>query len=157
MEIKLFWLKVKRFFKRNAYSMAVGACSAIALVSVAMIAILVAMPTSTPETELPVETVTPTAIVFTSPIKDADISKEFAHDTLLEDKTSGYWQTHSGIDISADEGTSVLAVFDGVVESVEKSMMEGTIITINHANSLKTIYFRLLKLLSHILIDLQCF
>ena len=58
----------------------------------------------------------------------------------MEDKTSGYWQTHSGVDIKASQGTSVVAVFDGTIESVESTMMEGTVIKIKHSNSLSTVY-----------------
>ena len=140
MKIKVFLAKTRRFIKKNIYSITVGACSAIVLVAVAMIAILSSIPNDDAILQSPVETVTPTAIVFTSPIKGAEITKEFANDKLLEDKTSGYWQTHSGIDIASSEGTSVLAVFDGTVESVEETMMEGTVITISHSDTIKTIY-----------------
>jgi len=141
MKFKIFLAKTKKFIKKNAYSIAVGTCSAIALVAISMIAIFATLPTDeTVNIEPPIETVTPTAVVFTSPIVGADITKEFANDKLLEDKTSGYWQTHSGIDIAAAEGTSVLAVFDGKIENIEKTMMEGTVITITHTDSLKTVY-----------------
>lgn len=139
MKFKMIMLKIKRFFKRNAYGFAVGTCAVVALVAITLVAVF----SSASQNEVPIkpiETVTPTAIVFTSPIEGAEITKEFANDKLLEDKTTGYWQTHSGIDISASEGTSVLAVFDGTIESVENSMMEGTIITIKHSDSLKSIY-----------------
>ena len=139
MRFKIFLAKTKKFIKKNAYALTIGTCSMVALVLVMLIAIV---SSSSPEVLNPpvVETVTPSAIIFTKPIEGADVSKEFANDKLLEDKTSGYWQTHEGIDIKAKEGTSVLAVFDGKVESVEKSMMEGTIIVLNHNNSLKTVY-----------------
>jgi len=139
MKFKMIMLKIKRFFKRNAYGFAVGTCAVVALVAITLVAVF----SSASQNEVPIkpiETVTPTAIVFTSPIEGAEITKEFANDKLLEDKTTGYWQTHSGIDISASEGTSVLAVFDGTIESVENSMMEGTIITIKHSDSLKSVY-----------------
>ena len=140
MKIKIFLAKIKKFIKKNVYAITVGACSAVVLVAVAMIAIMATMPSAGTNDQLPVETVTPTAIVFSSPIEGASITKEFANDKLVEDKTSGYWQTHEGIDISAKEGTSVLAVFDGVVLSVEETMMEGTVVTISHSDSLKSIY-----------------
>ena len=141
MKIKIFFAKAKKFIKKNVYAITVGACSAIALVAVAMIAILASTSSSVDNTtQIPVETVTPTAIVFSNPIEGAQISKEFANNKLLEDKTSGYWQTHLGIDIKATEGTSVMAVFDGTIESVEKTMMEGTVITISHSDTLKSIY-----------------
>ena len=136
----LFMLKVKSFFKRNAYSIVVGVCGVVALAAITLAAVFSVQSSTDGVNHNPVETVTPSAVVFSSPIEGADITKEFAHDKLLEDKTTGYWQTHSGVDIAASEGTSVLAVFDGEVESVEKTMMEGTVITIKHSTALKTVY-----------------
>lgn len=141
MKFKVFLAKCKKFIKRNAYSIGVASCAVVALVAITLIAVFATkVETPTIDTNVPVETVTPSAVVFVSPIEGADITKEFAHDKLLEDKTSGYWQTHSGVDISASEGTTVRAVFDGTVESVESTMMEGTVITIKHNDSLVSVY-----------------
>lgn len=140
MKFKVFLAKCKKFIKRNIYSIGVASCALVALIAITLVAVF-ASQTSTPVIDnTPVETVTPSAVVFISPIEGADISKEFANDKLLEDKTSGYWQTHSGIDIKASEGTSVLAVFDGTVESVENTMMEGTVIKIKHSDTLISVY-----------------
>ena len=143
MKQNLFILKLKRFFKRNAYSIAVASCAVFAIFAITLAAVFSAKNMNNVETFNPdasIETATPTAIIFGSPIEGAEISKEFANTKLLEDKTTGYWQTHLGIDISAQKGTSVLAVYDGTVEKVEKTMMEGTIVTIKHNNNLKSVY-----------------
>ncbi|MBQ9790052.1 MAG: M23 family metallopeptidase [Clostridia bacterium] len=143
MKSNLFILKLKKFFKRNAYSIAVGTCAVFALFAITLAAVISTTTTKDVGSEsgnLPIETVTPTAVIFSSPIEGADITKEFANDKLLEDKTTGYWQTHSGIDIAASAGTSVLAVFDGTVTAVEKTMMEGAVITISHTNNLVSVY-----------------
>ena len=145
MKSNLFILKVKRFFKRNAYSLAVGTCAVFAIVEITLAAVFVSNDNNinnnvvlSPDNQI--ETATPSAVIFSNPIEGADITKEFANTKLLEDKTTGYWQTHSGIDIAASKGTAVLAVFDGTIESVEKTMMEGTIITIKHTNNLTSVY-----------------
>ncbi len=140
MKNNLFILKIKKFFKKNAYSLAVGACAVFALTAVTLAAVSGTKESGGMIDEIPVETITPTAIMFTSPIVGADITKEFAHDKLLEDKTTGYWQTHSGIDIASKVGENVVAVYDGTVSKVEKTMMDGVVITIDHANNLKTVY-----------------
>lgn len=140
--MKMFMLKIKRFFKKNAYSVAVGTCAVFALFAITLAAVFASNPDSNQvlNPDVPIETVTPTAVMFSSPIEGADITKEYASDKLLEDKTTGYWQTHSGIDIASSVGTAVLAVYDGKVESVEKTMMEGTVIKISHANNLVSVY-----------------
>jgi len=140
MKIKMMFLKIKRFFKRNAYSIVVGTCAVFAIFAISLAAIFSVDSVRTSGNNGTIETVTPSAVVFTSPIEGANITKEFAQDKLLEDKTTGYWQTHSGIDIAANQGTPVLAAFDGTIENVEKTMMEGTIITIRHNSNLFSIY-----------------
>ena len=47
---------------------------------------------------------------------------------------------HTGLDISAEEGSKVVCVYDGVVESVTTSYLQGTTVTIDHGNGLKTVY-----------------
>ena len=48
---------------------------------------------------------------------------------------------HEGLDFSADVGASVVAVEDGVIESVYVSdVLSGTEIVIDHGNGLKTLY-----------------
>ena len=138
---QLFFVKVRRFFKKNAYSIVVGACAFLALVAVVVAAVFSAGVDNSVLGDTPVQQVSANeSVLFTMPIKNATISKEFADKKLLHDKTTGYWQTHNGIDILANVGTDVYAAYGGEVLSVETTMMEGTIITIKHSNNLETIY-----------------
>lgn len=143
-KFKSFARKVKEFCKRNAYALVVSFCvlavfSVITAVSVADL-YKVDNAVEQDETNNIQQTGNETIIVFDSPVKDATISKEYAEDYILEDKTSGMWQTHQGIDYAGPEGTKVYAVYDGTVESVENTIMEGTVITIVHNDNLKTVY-----------------
>ena len=45
-----------------------------------------------------------------------------------------------GIDFAADAGTAVVAAYDGTIESIVTSYLQGTTITIDHGNGLKSIY-----------------
>lgn len=139
---KLFFVKIKRFFKRNAYSIIVGVCAFFALVAVVVAAIFTAgVSQNNVSSGNQIQEVNATeSVMFSMPIENASVLKEFADKKLLYDKTTGYWQTHSGIDILASEGTDVRSAFEGEVVSVETTMMEGTIITIKHSNNLETIY-----------------
>ena len=145
-KIKRFFQKVKAFSKRNAYALVVAFCvicvfSVITAVSVAEL-YKVDSPTQRQEQEDP--NVEPTGgddvIVFDSPVKDVNISKEYAEDHVVEDKTSGAWKAHLGIDYAGPEGTKVLAAFDGTVESIDNSLMDGVVITIVHNDNIKTVY-----------------
>ena len=79
-------------------------------------------------------------VVFVSPLEKATISKEFSDKQLLEDKTTGIWQTHQALDFSAKEGDKVKAVYKGTIEKVENSMMDGMVITLKISNNLKVVY-----------------
>lgn len=140
-----FVRKLKYFFKKNAYALAVCLCVALAVTMISITAVTY----FNEDNDLPVIDVitknvepvdSPDVIVFDMPIKNAEILKEYADDHLLEDKTTGDWKTHQAIDFAATEGTKVLAVFDGVVENVEESMMDGLVVTIKHNENLKTVY-----------------
>ena len=44
------------------------------------------------------------------------------------------------IDFFANEGTSVFAVYDGVVSDVSSDLLKGVTVVIDHGNGLKTVY-----------------
>lgn len=140
-----FLLKIKYFFKKNAYTLSVLLCVALA---VTMISVTAMTYLSDDEQTLPVISVvddtTPVdsgnVVVFDMPVKDVKILREYAENHLVEDKTTGDWKVHQAIDFAGSEGTEVFAVYDGTVESVEESMMDGLCITIDHGGGLKTTY-----------------
>ena len=79
-------------------------------------------------------------IIFDMPILNASIIKDFVSDGVIYNQTLGLYSGHKGIDFSAEEGTQVLACYDGVIESITTSKLDGTTITINHGDGLKSIY-----------------
>lgn len=138
-----FFRKLKYFFKRNSYAIAVSVCVLLVLTLVSVTALSLVNDGEGNNTieEVPnVPTGSEEVVVFTSPIEGGTITKEYAEDFLLEDSTTGIWQTHQALDYSASDGTKVLAVYDGEVESIENSMMDGLVITIKHAGNLKSVY-----------------
>ncbi len=73
-----------------------------------------------------------------SPVETVSVSQEhgFYHNTTL----NSYYE-HKGVDFAAEVGTEVLAVEDGVVESVYKDdLLVGTQITIDHGDGVKSVY-----------------
>lgn len=143
MKENKFFRKLKYFFKRNSYAIAVSVCVLLVLTLVSVTALSFVNDGEGNETieEVPnVPTGSEEVVVFTSPIEGGTITKEYAEDFLLEDSTTGIWQTHQALDYSASDGTKVLAVYDGEVESIENSMMDGLVVTIKHAGNLKSVY-----------------
>lgn len=149
MKENMFFKKIQYFFKHNAYALSVTVC---VILAIAMISFTVANYMDNQNNAYEVidvyipaeEDIVPTAsdepVIFELPVSDGKVIKEYAEDHLLEDKTTGYWQTHQAIDFAAQAGTKVFAVFDGTVENVEESMMDGMVITISHGGNLKSVY-----------------
>ena len=76
------------------------------------------------------------------PVKGV-VQWRFAMDELIYSKTLNQWMTHSGIDISAKEGSEVHAVWGGTVEEVYKDDSLGVTVRISHSNGTSTLYANL--------------
>ena len=60
---------------------------------------------------------------------------------FFHDKTMDCYYAHQGVDFTAEAGTEVLAVEDGVVESIYTGdLLVGTEIVIDHGDGLKSVY-----------------
>ena len=65
---------------------------------------------------------------------------EYAVDCLCYNPTTRDWRTHSGIDIAAEEGSSVCAAADGTVYSVYEDETMGMTVVIRHDGGYVTKY-----------------
>jgi murein DD-endopeptidase MepM/ murein hydrolase activator NlpD len=86
------------------------------------------------------EAVTPTA--FTWPVNGGVIGS-FSLEVLAYDPTMQDWRVHSGIDISAAVGATVMAIADGTVTAVFDDGLMGTAVTIDHGGELTSTYYNL--------------
>lgn len=84
----------------------------------------------------------PANLVYTWPVKGAVLA-DFSLETLAYDETMGDWRTHSGIDIAAAPGTTVLAAADGKVSRVFADDLMGTTVVIDHENGMVSAYANL--------------
>lgn len=143
-KMKRFLRKIQVFVKRNSLALLVGFTTVLTLAVVALSAYFTFKNADQTNSNVEEQQATPTnvstTVVFVDPLDQISISKEYAADHLLEDKTTGIWQTHQAIDFAAKDGDVVKAVYSGVIEKVENSMMDGTIITLKIADNLKVIY-----------------
>ena len=78
-------------------------------------------------------------IVFDMPV-NGTIIKDYVSAGVVYNQTLNLYSGHKAIDFAGEEGAVVKAVYGGVVESVEVSKLEGTTVTIDHGNGLKTVY-----------------
>jgi len=100
--------------------------------------------TDTPSaTETPTETIEPVVaepVIFTVPVVNATVGKEYSTDTLVYSSTLKEWRVHEGIDYMAQAGTEVVAVYAGTVKSIESDLLYGNTISIDHGDGLVTKY-----------------
>ena len=88
----------------------------------------------------PTDTPVDNKIVFIMPIEQSAILKNYTSSTVVYNQTLGVYTGHMGIDFGADSGSNVLAVYGGKIESITTSYLQGTTVTIDHGNGLKSIY-----------------
>lgn len=79
-------------------------------------------------------------IIFNLPFENATVSKEYADNKLLYDKTTNFWATHQGLDFACNDGQKVYAIYDGTITKVENSMMNGTVIYLKISDNLTVVY-----------------
>ena len=134
--------RILGFVKSNLYYLLIG----VALITIiAVTAAVIASGSKKSVAEKPNNPEKPeepkdTEIIFNMPVQNATFGKKYTHDTIVFNKTLGVYTGHTGLDISAEEGSKVVCVYDGVVESVTTSYLQGTTVTIDHGNGLKTVY-----------------
>ena len=101
--------------------------------------------TPPPMPELPVDD-TPVVVeaprLIVSPL-NGEVVTVFSVGQLVYNETLADWRTHDGIDISAVQGTTVLAASSGTVSSVTDDPLMGTTVVINHDGGYQTTYSNL--------------
>lgn len=135
-------IRAAGFFKRNVYYIVGG----VLLLGAAVAMILVftlngAAPVVKPgdDDTKPVDT----PITFVLPVEGGVVSREYSADKLVWNANLKEWATHEAIDFTAEAGASVLAAYKGTVESVQDTLLNGTVVTIAHEKGLKTVYMSL--------------
>lgn len=68
------------------------------------------------------------------------VLNNYSGETMVKSKTLNDWVLHTGVDIKAAVNTPVKAIAGGKITSVEKDDMWGTTVTIEHSNSIVSVY-----------------
>lgn len=85
---------------------------------------------------------TPESQTFTAPLTGS-IVKEHSTEVPVFSNTLNEWRIHTGIDISAEEGSEVFAVCDGTVTGVFADPFHGRTVEIAHSAGIVSIYSNL--------------
>lgn len=94
--------------------------------------------TEPPTTEKPDENL-PFTGKFTLPL-GTDILKDYSHGEMVSSKTMGDWRVHNGIDFTGGKNSQVLAIQSGTVKAVYTDEMWGTVVEIDHGNTMTAKY-----------------
>lgn len=138
-----------RFLRNNAALLVIIFC--VLAISAVVIVASVAKPSTTVVTNptgnsdeptvTPVDEPEPTPQIvrtyFTSPVSGATVTMDYtdlADVLFVFNSTLDTWQTHKAVDLSADEGASVCAMFDGTVVDVSENYGYGNTVKIDHGD-----------------------
>ena len=83
---------------------------------------------------------TVTVVVFDMPVIQGSIVTDYVDAGVIYNETLNLYSGHKALDFSAEEGASVVACYDGVIESITESKLDGITLTIDHGNGLKSHY-----------------
>ena len=97
------------------------------------------VPASTAPTPSPEASPAAAPTAFTWPVKGS-VVKDFSLEVLAYDVTMGDWRVHSGIDITAAAGTTVIAIAEGTVSQVYDDALMGTTVVVDHGGGLTSSY-----------------
>lgn len=78
-------------------------------------------------------------ISFTVPMKGAVVTKDFADDRLQHNESLKRWEIHLAVDLASEDST-VMSIYDGVVQAVDSDSLEGNYIKIAHENGFVSVY-----------------
>lgn len=79
-------------------------------------------------------------IVFVTPVTGGTVVASFSETELVFSKTLEQWSTHRAVDFVAEEGSDVLAVWDGVVTAIDNDPLYGYCVSISHGDGLVSRY-----------------
>ncbi|MCH5153833.1 MAG: peptidoglycan DD-metalloendopeptidase family protein [Clostridiales bacterium] len=132
----------KNFFKRHKYAIAL-IVSVLVVATVIVLSVVFTLPEKVPVSNGDVVVDPPnsdvvTGPVITNPMKNATVGMEYYDDKLVKWETLDLWQWHPAVDFVGSG--DVYAIMDGKVLDVEKTTIDGNVVTIEHADGYVSIY-----------------
>lgn len=124
--------KIKNFFKDYRYLFIAGALILFATVLISAI-------NSNLTNGKPVD-VNNGNVVFSMPVLNSQVTKGYSSTELQYDDILNVWEIHKAVDFKTAKGTNVYCALDGTVSSIETNLLDGTVVTVSHADGLVTKY-----------------
>lgn len=83
-----------------------------------------------------------TVPVYKAPVSGSIVTSHSLTELVFSPTMQDY-RTHCGVDIAAEEGTSVVSYTDGTVTAVYNDAFYGTVVEVTHSGTLTTVYANL--------------
>ena len=143
--------KKRKMGKKTLYTILFAAC-AVVIATVITLSVTLGGKKAPIVDEIPNDPTPPSVDADTPPVNDPPAPRfalplnNFSLGALASLKrvvfssSMGYWRTHNGVDFSAEAGESVLSIADGTVTAVQHTVLEGTVITVDHGDGLVSYY-----------------
>lgn len=131
----------RNFFKRHKYAFAL-IVSVLVVAAVIVLAVVFTLPEK--NTSVGGVVVEPPNVdvnnepVITIPMKGATVGMEYHDDKIVKWETLDLWQWHPAVDFVGSG--NVYAIMDGKVLDVEKTTVDGNVVTIEHADGYVSVY-----------------
>ena len=136
MEEQKHMQKIRDFMKRYGYFILVGFC----LIALALIISVTANKSQVKNNGQNNQEVNANVSLYTLPVLNATIYKEYNDKNLVYNKTLNQWEAHKSIDFLVASGSNVYAIADGTIKEVYTNYLEGTVVVIDHGNNLTSKY-----------------
>lgn len=138
MEEQKHTQKIRDFMKRYGYFILVGFCLiALALIITISVTVNKGVVNNNGENN---QEVNANVSLYTLPVLNATIYKEYNDKNLVYNKTLNQWEAHKSIDFLVSSGSNVYAIADGTIKEVYTNYLEGTVVVIDHGNNLTSKY-----------------
>lgn len=129
------------FFKRHKVLLSVIA-SVLIVAVVITLSVVLTLPKKPIDTDTPVVDPPTTDVdvkpTITMPIAGAAIGMDYADDRLVHWDTLELWKWHPAVDFVGSG--DVVAIMDGTVTDIEKTALDGNVVTITHENGYVSVY-----------------
>lgn len=77
---------------------------------------------------------------FYSPVLNATVAKGYSDSSLVYNSTLKQWEAHKAVTFTTSTSSDVFAVLNGTVKEVYTNYLDGTVIVLQHANNLTSVY-----------------
>lgn len=151
-------VKIKNFLKKNATYVVLGLCLIAVGLSITLMLVDPSQDsvldqgsgsqTLVPDHSQEQEVVVPNEpepipvqkqISFIMPVENPTAITEYS-ESMVFNSTLNRYSSHKAMDFFCPEATTVYAVYDGKITSIETTFLQGTTVTIDHGDGLVTVY-----------------